>query len=257
MCLITFAWDTDPDYKLILAANRDEFYNRPSTKAGFWEDAPGILAGRDLKAGGTWLGLTKTGKFSAITNYRNPFKVKENAPTRGLLPLSYLKGTTGPLGYLKALKDESWQYNGFNLLVGTIDAMYHYSNVEDKINPLKPGIYGLSNALLNTKWPKVEKAKERLKQTIEADWDSQVILDMMYDLEKAKDSDLPKTGVTLKWERELSPMFIKTPHYGTCNTSVLLLKRNGHMKFVERSYSPLSGIIKEQKYEFDVLGHLN
>jgi uncharacterized protein with NRDE domain len=253
MCLIVFARDFHQDYQLILAANRDEFYKRKSMKAAFWEDAPGVLAGRDMEAGGTWLGIHEDGKVSAITNYRDPNNIKTDAPTRGVLPLNYLKGDLGPLGYLKTLQNGSGQaYNGFNLLTANQHDMFHYCNVNNKINRIDQGIHALSNAVLDTPWPKVKLAKEKLKQEIKSGFDANSLLDMMYDIHKSPDSDLPQTGVSLKWERDLSPLFIKTPEYGTCSSSVILVGRDQHVVFAERIYSPMTGICKEQKFEFDI-----
>jgi len=253
MCLIVFAKDIHKDYPLIVAANRDEFYKRKSMKAAFWEDAPGVLAGRDMQAGGTWMGVHENGKFSAITNYRDPYNEKANAPTRGVLPLNYLKGELGPLGYLKKLQQgKGKEYNGFNLLTANQHGMFHYCNVNNKISRIDEGIHALSNAFLDTPWPKVKLAKEKLKDVIESSFDVTSLLDMMYDVRKASNNELPKTGVTLKLERELSPMFIKTPEYGTSSSSVVLIGKDQRVIFAERIYNPVTGICKEQKIEFDI-----
>ncbi len=253
MCLIVFARNFHKDYPLILAANRDEFYDRKSMKAAFWEDAPGVLAGRDLRAGGTWLGVHESGKISAITNYRNPRLEKANAPTRGLLPLNYLKGELGPLSYLKVLqKEEGAQYNGFNLLTYDQNNMFHYNNINNKINKIDAGIRAVSNAFLDTPWPKTELVKHKLLLEIEKGFDTNSLLNMMYDTQKAADPDLPTTGIALKLERELSPMFINTEKYGTCSSTVVLVHKSKRVFFAERIYSALSGIYKENKTEFDI-----
>ncbi|MEM1137457.1 MAG: NRDE family protein [Bacteroidota bacterium] len=253
MCLIVFAWDAHKDYKLILAANRDEFYNRKSMKAAFWEDAPGVLAGRDLKAGGTWMGMHESGKIAAVTNYRDPSENKVHAPTRGVLPLNYLKGELGPLGYLKLLQREKGKrYNGFNLLTANQYGMFHYSNINNKINKIEKGIHGLSNATLDTPWPKVNNIKKKLAKEINDDFDEVSLLNLMFDIEKANDVDLPRTGVTLKWEKELSPIFIKTPEYGTCSTSVIMVGRDNRVIFSERIYSRTNGICKDQTLKFEL-----
>lgn len=253
MCLIVFAWDFHEEYKLVLAANRDEEYKRKSMKVTFWEDAPGIVAGRDLQAGGTWMGIHENWKFSAITNFRNPKLVKPNAPTRGFLPLNYLRSQSDPLAYLKLLQqNDGEKYNGFNLLTGDQDGLYHYNNVNNKITKVERGVHALSNATLDTSWPKVDRAKEKLKRELSYGFDELSLLEMMYDIEKAPDGDLPKTGVTLKWEKELSPMFIKTPEYGTVSSSVLLVDRANRVTFAERTYSKATGICKDQTLKFEL-----
>ena len=253
MCLIVFAWDFHEEYKFILAANRDEDYKRKSMKATFWEDAPGLLAGRDLQAGGTWLGVHENWKISAITNYRNPKIIKPNAPTRGHLPLNFLKNNYDPLDYMKLLQqDEGSKYNGFNLLTGNQDGIFHYNNINNKINKIEKGIHGLSNATIDTPWPKVKKAKSKLDETLAYGFDEISLLEMMYDIEKASDYELPKTGVTLKWEKDLSPMFIKTPEYGTRSSSVILIDRSNKLTFAERIYSNVTGICKDQTLKFEL-----
>ena len=253
MCLIVFALDFHKDYPLILAANRDEFYNRKSMKATFWEDAPGVLAGRDLKAGGTWLGVHESGKMAAITNYRDPKIEKEKAPTRGLLPLNYLRSELGPLGYLKKLQnDNGYEYNGFNLLTANLNSMYHYNNIDNKINKVDSGIHAVSNAFFNTPWPKAALVKQKLRHEIDKGFDAVSLLDMLYDTRKASDRELPSTGISLKWERDLSSIFINTNGYGTRSSTVVLFHKSKHVVFAERIYSPVSRIFKENITEFDI-----
>ena len=165
MCLIVFAYNVHPSYRLILAANRDEFYERPSAPADFWEDQPHVLAGRDLKEGGTWLGVTKKGKFAAITNYRDPASWKNNAPSRGGLVSSYLCGNQSTGEYLDKISRQAQLYNGYNLIVGDRHEIFAYSNRGEK-QKLETGIYGLSNHLLNSSWPKVFRGKKLLKAAL-------------------------------------------------------------------------------------------
>ena len=254
MCLVLFAWDAHPDYKLIMATNRDEFYNRPATKACFWEELPDVLAGRDLKAGGTWLGVNKKGKFTAITNYRTFGQERANARSRGELPLKYLKGPHNPLGYLEKIAPQSTEYNGFNLLVGNLNGLYYYSNKSNETERLQPGVYGLSNALLNTPWPKVKTGKKRLENIVfNTGWEAQDLLDMLHNVEYADTNELPQTGLSLKMEQALSPMFIKTDGYGTVSSNVLLISHDGDVEFAERVYAHRSGIIKESNFGFKVI----
>jgi len=254
MCLILFAWDAHPDYKLIMATNRDEFYNRPSTKANFWENLPDMLAGRDLKAGGTWLGVNKKGKFAAVTNYRAPAQERHNARSRGELALNYLKGPQNPVGYLKGVTQNASAYNGFNLLVGNLNALFYFSNQTHEAQRLTPGIYGLSNALLNTPWPKVKKGKKLLEDLIfHNGWESQDLLEMLRDVEKPPVAELPKTGLSLKMEQSLSPMFIKMDGYGTVSSNVLLISHEGEVEFAERIYAPRTGIAKDYNFGFKTI----
>lgn len=241
MCLILFAYKTHPKYKLILAANRDEFTKRPTAKADFWEDAPRILAGRDLERMGTWLGLGKNGRFSAITNYREPLKnLSENAPSRGDLTTDFIKGTESASAYMTALHEDDRQFNGYNLLVGDGEELYHYSNKEEKVNRLEAGIYGLSNHLLDSPWPKVELGKRLLSELVTGEVDVDKLLEMLENSQKAPDEELPETGVAIEWERVLSPMFIDTEGYGTYCSTVILWDYENKVDFVEKIHSDQS-----------------
>lgn len=239
MCLIAFAYDSHPDYDLIFAANRDEYYGRPTRKAQFWDEEPHILAGKDLKAGGTWMGVTKNGYFSALTNYRDPSEVKEEAPSRGQLPLNFLKQEMDPEEYLFQLKKHAKKYNGFNLLAGTPDKICYYSNRRGSVQVLQPGIFGLSNHLLNTSWPKVNKAKKDLQTIIKKDNISEeTLFEMLTNDTPAPENQLPDTGLSKDLEKAVSPVFIKTEKYGTRCSSILIIKKNGEVTFVERRFKP-------------------
>ena len=167
MCLIIFSYDMHPLYRLILAANRDEYYNRPTAPLSFWDDEPGILAGRDLKGNGTWLGVTRTGRIAAITNFRETGFQIENAPSRGHLISNFLVSKESPKTYMEHVKSMGHKFNGFNLFIGDRSELFYYSNRKNHIEKLKPGLYGVSNRFLNTPWPKVTKAKTGLKKLID------------------------------------------------------------------------------------------
>jgi uncharacterized protein with NRDE domain len=162
MCLILFAYQRHPRYRLILAANRDEFYARPTAPLGFWADHPQVLAGRDLEQKGTWLGVTRGGRLAAITNYRDPQAIKPNAPSRGHLVSDFLKGSIPPLDYLQDISASAARYSGFNLLVGDPSGLFYFSNHGAVMCRLAPGLYGLSNGLLDIPWPKVDQGKQAL-----------------------------------------------------------------------------------------------
>jgi uncharacterized protein with NRDE domain len=257
MCLILLSYRDHPSYRLILAANRDEFYDRPTAPLGFREEDPRILAGRDLKSGGTWLGVTKTGRISAITNFRDPAGQINDAPSRGLLVENFLKGDEPPEGYLRKVKKEGDKYNGFNLIAGDESGLFCFSNRADEIRELSPGVHGLSNHLLDTPWPKIEKGKKCFKSILSGNAiDTERVFTMLADEEKPPDAKLPDTGVGLEWERILSPLFIKSEIYGTRSSSIVLV-REKKLTFLERSYikNDSGGILSETRdFSFDLLG---
>ncbi len=237
MCLILFAYKTHPKYKLILVANRDEFYKRNTQEAHFWEENTDILAGKDLVAGGTWLGINKKGYFAALTNFRdgNTQNIDKNLLSRGFLTKNYLKNGGDPLSYLFRTQFQATKYNGFNLLVADRDNLMYYSNQERIIKTLHSGIYGLSNHLLNTPWEKVTLGKEKLAEYIKnEDLNTTSLLNLMNDATPA--TVLPDTGVPLEWEKILSPMFIKSPEYGTRCSTAILWDYEDNIVFDERNY---------------------
>ncbi|SMD33691.1 Uncharacterized conserved protein, contains NRDE domain [Reichenbachiella faecimaris] len=248
MCLILFAWKKHAHFDLILAANRDEFYKRPTLKAHVWTAHPELIAGKDLTAGGTWMGITKSGKFAALTNYRDPANIDENAPSRGDLTKKYLTKDISPQAYLEEIKSVKIPYNGFNLLVGDNDSLWYYSNLNHKIVSLSPGLYGLSNALLNDPWPKVVTGKQKLNQIVrQGQITPKELITLVQDQSIAPDQELPSTGIPLDWERALSAMFISTENYGTrCSTA--LLKKGKHITFTEKTHTHLGQ--KEELVEF-------
>jgi uncharacterized protein with NRDE domain len=237
MCLIFLGVDAHPKYRIVIAANRDEFYDRPTAPASFWNDAPELLAGRDLRAGGTWLGITRTGRMAALTNYRDPTLNKESAPSRGKLVSDFLLSSETPALYLEQLSQNARQYNGFSLLVGQKGQFYWYSNRGDAIRKLSSGIHGLSNHLLDTPWPKVSKGKEEVGRILaQKDMSPGDFFAFLNDGTMVEDKFLPDTGVGLEWERILSPIFISSPTYGTRSSTVILVDRSGLTTFVERSF---------------------
>ncbi|OQX27853.1 MAG: hypothetical protein BWK80_03225 [Desulfobacteraceae bacterium IS3] len=243
MCLIFFLYEQHPVYRLALAANRDEYYERPTQALGFWEDSPNILAGRDLKQSGTWMGITRNGRFAAITNFRDPASLKPDAPSRGLLISDFLAGNTSPERCLEEIQSVGYRYNGFNLLLGDHAELFYYSNRADGFRKIKPGLYGLSNHLLNTPWHKVEKGMAELEialseEQAEEHIDIEAIFRILADGTRPPDDRLPNTGVGIEWERILSPIFVSSETYGTRSSSVLLIKRNGEVTFAERTFAP-------------------
>jgi len=240
MCLILFAYRPEGPYRLVLGANRDEFYDRPTAAMGFWPDAPQVLAGRDLRGGGTWMGTTTTGRLAAVTNYRDPGAVRAEAPSRGQLVSGFLQGHESPLAFLAQLGTRAGRYNGFNLLAGDLDSLYWFSNRSGGHRLLTPGIYGISNHLLDTPWPKVEKGKAALAALIKTAGilDPEAVFELLADRTIAADEQLPDTGVGLEWERLLSPVFIQSPGYGTRCSTVVLWEKGGRIDVWERAFDP-------------------
>jgi uncharacterized protein with NRDE domain len=242
MCVILFSFQPDTDTPLVLGANRDEFFARPTSPLGFWNDAPDLLAGRDLQAGGTWIGVTRLGRFAGITNVREPGVVVENALSRGELTKDFLIGTQSPEDYLSSILHKQDRYAGFNLLVGDFSAdkssMYYLSNRGDGIQPLSPGTYGLSNHLLDSPWPKVDDGKEKLRLKLQqAGIDHTLIRQILENPELAHDERLPSTGIEYEREKALSAMFITLPDYGTRASTVMTI-RSGEVEVCEQNYSP-------------------
>jgi uncharacterized protein with NRDE domain len=237
MCLIIFAYNAHPSYNLILAANRDEFYDRASSPADFWEDAPQVLAGRDLKKGGTWLGITRQGKFAATTNYRDPASLKTDAQSRGLLVSNFLCGSQSADKYLENISQQSGKYNGYNLILMDKNGLYAFSNRGDK-QKLGAGIYGLSNHLLNTPWPKVLRARKKIKEIMNEKSAAleEGLFALLSDRHFPPENKLPATGVDKEWEKVLSPIFIKSPGYGTRSSTIMFIGKNNRVKFVEKVF---------------------
>jgi len=240
MCLLLIAYDTHPRYHLVLAANRDEFYERPTAPLGFWEDNPQILAGRDLRSGGTWLGIARYGRLAAITNYRDPKTIKKNVPSRGLLVKEFLSQREDAEIYIEYIKKVGERYNGFSILLGDKNGIWSYSNRGNAIQRLDPGIHGVSNHLLNTPWPKVEKGKSALGAIVarQEEIDPEEVLNVLSDKSYPPDGDLPDTGIGLEKERMHSPLFVASEDYGTRSSSVILMERGGKTIFLERRFSP-------------------
>ncbi|MCV9387580.1 NRDE family protein [Reichenbachiella ulvae] len=247
MCTIIFSWQNHSDYSLILAANRDEFYKRPTQPAHWWPESPNIFGGKDLIAGGTWMGVNKNGRFAALTNYRNLDLIDDKAPSRGRVTMDFLEGTMSPGQYLSDLHQSEISYNPYNLLVGDRNSLYYYSNIQKEITELEPGIYGLSNGLLDDPWPKVVQGKAIFEtQLKKEDVELNQLMYFLTDKTEAPDDQLPNTGVPYKMEKGLSALFIEMINYGTrCSTGILI--NDQQIKFNEITY-PV-GDQKEQVVE--------
>lgn len=237
MCLILVAWRVHPDYPLVVAANRDEFFARPAAEAAWWKDAKDVFAGRDLEAGGTWLGLARDGRFAGLTNFRDPPRNRNDAPSRGALVADFLTGNESTAAALARLQAQGPRYNAFNLFVSDGDSLGIYESASGSARILEPGIYALSNHLLDTPWPKVTAGKSRLARALRALPDDTPLRELLRDDRPAPDAALPRTGVSLAWERMLSSAFIRAPGYGTRCSTVITRNRHGWMHVTESTWS--------------------
>ncbi len=247
MCLIAIAWKAHPDFPLVVAANRDEWRDRPASPAHWWVEAPGLLAGRDLQAGGTWMGVTRGRRFAAVTNFRDPSDRRSTALSRGNLVTSFLLGHDAPGAFLARLAGTASQYNGFNLIVGDGDTLLYFGSREGEVRAVDPGVHALSNHLLDEPWPKVERARAALGESLD-DGDERLFA-MLSDATPAPDSRLPDTGVGLERERLLSPILIAGPDYGTRASTVLRAGRES-ARLEERTRDAAGAVTSVAAFDF-------
>lgn len=236
MCLIVFAWRPGHATPLIVAANRDEFYARPARPLAAWEESPGVYAGRDLEAGGTWLGVAPDGRFAALTNLRDPGQAV-GSRSRGELVAGFLQGRQSPLEYLQQVARRAADYSGFNLLVGDGAQLCYFNPRVGPPAAVAPGVHGLSNAALNTPWPKLLYAREGLEAVLEQP-DTGSLVTLLADHRQPSEAELPDTGVGLATERLLSSVFIASPTYGTRASTALIVHADGRREMLERSFGP-------------------
>jgi uncharacterized protein with NRDE domain len=263
MCLAVVAWHVHPDYPLVLAANRDEFYTRSTRPASWWGQSVALLAGRDEEAGGTWLGVTRAGRLAMLTNVRSPSERNPHAPSRGAIAVGALQSRQPAGAWLREQAPRMGGYNGFNLLLaepsppkGSPPRLVYYTNRRDHgPRSLSPGIYGLSNAFLDTPWPKVVRAVSAFACALASRVDAESMLALMADRRPVHDSELPSTGVPLDWERALAPIQIRANGYGTRSTTVVTVRRDGVVNFLERSFDPAApDVHRDRHFEFTVDG---
>lgn len=272
MCLIVFSWQPDHDVPLVVLANRDEFFERAAEPMQWWTDRPDVLAGRDLRGGGTWMGINRAGRFAALTNFRDgraPMASRD-APSRGLLVAAMLDGTPFDAD-LARIERHAHEYAGFNLLAGDLPAgrLYWLGNrvPAPATNPgtapppmpvahaITPGIHGLSNALLDSPWPKLVSRRDALAAALADHADDDTLLRLMRDATQAADADLPHTGVPAALEKTLSAAFIASPAYGTRCTTLLRYHRDGSVTVTEATVSPgqsPEALLGRRDYAFSV-----
>lgn len=252
MCLIVVAHRMHSDYPLVLAANRDEYFSRPTVAAAFWSHAPQVLAGRDLQGGGTWLGITRQGRWAALTNVREPDAMSAGR-SRGLLVSGFLRGHDGPQGYMERIARWGHRFAGFNLLAGDGRELVSYSNRDSGVRHLSPGCYGLSNRLLDTPWPKVKQAKEHMQKLLmQPDFCPERLWEMLADRQMPDFDELPETGVDPTLERALGAIFVQLPGYGTRCSTLLVLGRDGQVHFYERRFDSIGKIEGQSRFVFSV-----
>lgn len=249
MCLILFAYKSHPDYPLVVAANRDEYYQRPTRAAHWWPEAPHLLAGQDLEGGGTWMGITRSGRFAAVTNVREGLPAPGEYRSRGILPLDFLNHQGDDSSFSTMARASNDSYRGYNLLFGSVEQLFYYTNRREDVSALTPGIYGLSNAALDDPWPKVNLGKDRLKQALSGKHlDPARLLAVLADESIAADSELPQTGVSLELERLLSATLIRGENYGTRSSSVLMIDKEGQVTLLEKDRAPNGGPVREFQF---------
>lgn len=237
MCLIVFSWQPGSKHPLVLAANRDEYYQRPTLDVSHWQDDPDIFGGRDLEAGGSWLAVNRNGRFAAVTNYRE-VPVNKGNRSRGELVSGFLTSRLSAREYLTSVSEQASQWSGFNLLIADHTGLYYFSNraPDQTIKPLQPGIYGLCNHLLDTPWPKLQQARNGFADTITASPNPDQLIQLMKDDKRPSVEQLPDTGVSLEFEKLVSSCFIASDNYGTRNTSVLIFDQAETLHWIEQNY---------------------
>jgi len=260
MCLILFAHQTHLQYPLVVAANRDEFFSRPTRQAHWWEQNSQfqVLAGRDLELGGTWMGVSRSGRFAAVTNIRDPSQTSPKPKSRGLLCTDYLFSSLPPADYLETLLISTQDFAGFNLLLGDGQNLYYFNNAGaagegNNLQKLSAGVYGLSNGLLDTPWPKVVNGKQSLQQLmVKPDLDTDSLISLMRNRHPALDGELPDTGVPVELERALSSAFITNPErqYGTRCSTALLMGADKQIRFSEQNYDSSGQAGQRHFYQF-------
>jgi uncharacterized protein with NRDE domain len=254
MCLILLAWHAHPRFPCVLAANRDEFHDRATAPAEWWPSQAGILAGRDLHAGGTWLGVTRRGHFAALTNFRDGGARRADAPSRGTLVSELLESACSVPETLRRLREVGPQYNPFNILFSDGERLGIYESALGQGRELGPGVFGLSNHLLDTPWPKVRNAKSALTAALADPREPDAILQLLRDDRPAGDADLPQTGATLEWERLLSSAFVRNAEYGTRCSTLFRADDHGAAIFYEWSWDRSGETSGTRRFEFAIEG---
>jgi len=253
LCLIVLAWRARADLALVVAANRDEWRDRPAEPAHWWPDIPSLLAGRDVRAGGTWMGVTREGRFAAVTNFRDPTERRSGARSRGELVSAFLSGRAQPEAFLTQVLERAPEYNAFNLLAGDREGLWYLASREARVRPVPPGVHGLSNHVLDEPWPKVVRARRAMEASLGEPDPVPRLFEVLSDAGEAPDNELPETGVGVDWERRLSAALITGKDYGTRASTVLSISAAGEVSFEERSRGPNGAEEARSRHDFRLL----
>jgi len=252
LCLIVLAWKARDDLPLIVAANRDEWRDRAAEPAHWWPDHPDLFAGRDLQAGGTWMGVTRHGRFAAVTNYRDPADRRSTARSRGGLVTDFLLGTETPGKFLARLAPRAGEYNGFNLVAGDGDSLWYFGSREGAARRIEPGVHGLSNHLLDEPWPKVVRGRLAMQSALKDPDPAPRLFAALSDKQGAPDTALPETGAGLAWERRLSAPLITGADYGTRASTVAIFSATGEIAFEERTLAENGDVVANRAESLQV-----
>jgi uncharacterized protein with NRDE domain len=252
MCLLLFAWRPDATHRLVLAGNRDEFHERPAAPADWWGN--GAVGGKDLRAGGSWLAAHRSGRFAVVTNFREPIEEGRGPRSRGELVTGFLESDLSPEAFAREVAGRGRDYAGFNLLLGNPAQLVYLSNRGRGPELLAQGVYGLSNHLLDTPWPKLERTRARFTALLAAGAPIEQLLAMLADREPAAAGELPDTGIGPEWEQLLSAPFIVSPHYGTRCSTVLKLLEDRNMQFTERRFDATGNPAGQSEFHFAIDG---
>lgn len=253
MCLLVLAWNAHPRYRLILAANRDEFHDRPAAPLAEWPELPQVFAGRDLRAGGTWLAVERAGRFGVVTNFRELQRPRPGAPSRGRLIPAFLGARTGAAQFARDLEPEAGAYAGFNLLVGDAQELWYLTNRAERFaTRLEPGVYGLSNHVLDAPWPKLERVRRRFRELLaHAQPAADALFDVLADRRRTAVPADGSSGLSAEWEQVLSSPFVLDPRYGTRCSTVLRIERSGAAWIGERRFDPTGTLTGETELELN------
>jgi uncharacterized protein with NRDE domain len=253
MCLLVLAWQSHPRFRLIVAANRDEFHERPASALDWWSDDPRIAAGRDLRNAGTWMGTSRSGRFAIVTNFRELERAPAAAPSRGEVVAGYLRAdASSTQDYLDVMRVHAARYAGFNLLLGDAHELWYVSNRGgNEPRALERGVYGLSNHTLDSPWPKLVRSRERLREVLATDRVApDALFTLLADRTPADLDETPDTGLPPDWERALSSPFVVHERYGTRCSTVLLVTHDGHTTLCERRFDALGALTGATRLEF-------
>lgn len=252
MCLIAVAWRARADLPLVVAANRDEWRERPTERAHWWRDHPALLAGRDLRARGTWMGVTRAGRFAAVTNFRDPADKRSTALSRGTIVTEFLLGDDTPHEFATRLAGRAGDYNGFNLIAGDGAALVYFGSREGQAREIEPGIHALSNHILDEPWPKVDRARAAMGAALRDPDPAPALFAMLADRRGVADADLPRTGVGIEWERRLASALITGEDYGTRASTLVTIGATGEVRFEERTIAADGHVESEARWRFDL-----